>query len=53
MASLIISTWLVLLLGYLLIDEFEYADESILHQLRLGLSREKPAHVDGDDKHDG
>lgn len=35
MAALIISTTLILLIGYLIIDDIEYAEESILAHLGL------------------
>lgn len=37
MAALIISTTLVLLIGYLIIDDIEYSEDSILAHLGLRL----------------
>lgn len=42
MATLIISSTLILLLGYLLVDDIEYADESILARIGLQLFNRRP-----------
>jgi hypothetical protein len=52
-ATLIIYSTLVLLIGYLVIDDIEYAEESILSHLGLQLFN-RGAHVKkADDRGDG